>query len=510
MFTGCNSEDKGSNINTSDELKVAKNTDQVTLKLLFMQDYYGNGDKPNTKTVLEEIEKRVKNNINVKLDFTWINPVDYYNKIPTLFSSGEDVDAFYVPGISTFDLKKMARDGQLKDITQLFPEFAQDLYSSYSPEELASVKVDGKIIAVPSLYPMFYGRYVIVREDLMKKYNIPEIKTFDDYETYLKTIKSNENGIIPGKIQGHNSVNIFAGAYDYVVLDRFKNLVYKWDDPDMKVTTWEQTPEFRQVIGYITEWNKNEYMDFTDSAIPAIMDGIIKGDISSFIFSPEVCSSYSVQDIVFSINHSIELSEKQNFKVKEYLLYPDKKVQRIKSSGELWVGGSMAFCAKSKNTERVLMFLNWIQENQENYDLFMYGISGKDYLLKDSQYKLPTNSNDSTAYLGWIGRNAFRNLKYERYPYGYPAQAKEWYTELISMNAKFAPSEGFVPDYNSIPIKYNSSAFLDDFERPLSSGTFDQNQTDKILERYKNEGVNVFIKSIQDQLDKWMKEGNKS
>ena len=153
------------------------------------------------------------------------------------------------------------------------------------------------------------------------------------------------------------------------------------------------------------------------------------------------------------------------------MLYPDQKVQRIKSTGELWVGGSLAFNSKSENTERALMFLDWIHQNQANYDLFMYGIECRDYIIQNSQYDFPENMNNiNDAYVGWAGRSIFSDLSFERYPLGYPENAKQEYSNFILEKTAFAPTDGFIP---AITSHFNDRAFLDDFERPMAYGTFD-------------------------------------
>ncbi len=43
--------------------------------------------------------------------------------------------------------------------------------------------------------------------------------------------------------------------------------------------------------------------------------------------------------------------------------------------------------AKSENAEDVLRFIEWVHASQENYDLFVYGIEGKDYTIENGRLK---------------------------------------------------------------------------------------------------------------------------
>ena len=81
------------------------------------------------------------------------------------------MDAFFVPGLQSFDFVKMVRNDEVKDITKLLPANAPNLYKRLSDGYLPSATIDGRVIAVPSVYPMVFGRFAVIREDLREKYN---------------------------------------------------------------------------------------------------------------------------------------------------------------------------------------------------------------------------------------------------------------------------------------------------------------------------------------------------
>jgi hypothetical protein len=70
-----------------------------------------------------------------------------------------------------------------------------------------------------------------------------------------------------------------------------------------------------------------------------------------------------------------------------------------------------------RDPERVLMFIEWLQSSQENYDLLMYGI-------RDTNHRLQGNTLDisgldrKNVVCEWWGSEAFRNYEYER-PYSF-------------------------------------------------------------------------------------------
>lgn len=223
------------------------------------------GQQPkNWEAVRAEIESRSADIVNASLDFKWIEFQQYLQKIKIDDASGDVCDAYCLGKPDSFypDFTSLAREGKLKDISELFPEYAPVLFTKYSPEELEYASVDGKTYAVPSLSPMAYSTYLMVDDALHKKYDLPDITTLEQYEMYLKKIKENEPDKLPGTVANSvDSMSLFARAFDYVIVDEIQKLVYKWNDPEMKIIPWEQTPEFSEATGKITDWLNKGYMN---------------------------------------------------------------------------------------------------------------------------------------------------------------------------------------------------------------------------------------------------------
>lgn len=486
-----------------------KQLNEATLTFYFMYFGNGNGEKPDTRLVLDEIERRTRQSLNVKLDFRWFDPRNYSSKIRTMFSSGEPIDAFFCgrPDPNLFDIKEMTQNGELKDITKLFPKYAPSLSQKYTNDQLACAKIDGKLVAIPSLYPMPYCTHVLVREDLREKYGIPVIKTMDDYERYLAAVKENETDIIPGKICGI-TLELFPQMYDYAVLDYFKRLVYKWDDPQMTVMAWEQTPGFLDTVQRITSWYDKGYLHIDNGrdlwGIFRTM--MLNGKLASCMLPAAISIGEPIEAIVYKINNDLKINSGQG-EVNAYALYPEKKVQVLSPIGDIWATGSIAFNAASSNTERALMFLDWIQQSQENYDLFMYGIKDKHYILKDDQYAMPEGMTaNENLYFGWTGRNAFRSITLERLPYGFPKFIKDDYIEYMGNNTRYAPHEGFYPDYSSVALTAagRDHDFFYSYDSPIITGQIKLSDIEEAIKESKKSDINELVRVVQEQLSTWI------
>jgi putative aldouronate transport system substrate-binding protein len=160
----------------------------------------------------------------------------------------------------------------------------------------------------------------------------------------------------------------------------------------------------------------------------------------------------------------------------------------------------IAIPQSSQNTERVLMFMNWLESDQENYDSVMYGIKGETYNLKGEEVV------DPTACLSWAWRAPFLNEKLER---GNPAISKkdlDNYIDTVKQIAKYPPHTGFVPDYTAVKDIANRREveYLNIGMRMFVKNDLTQDDINKYIQNEKDSGVDELIANIQKQLDEWV------
>jgi putative aldouronate transport system substrate-binding protein len=500
LIPGCNS----TPVTTQEQETTGEEWPLATLTFYFPQ--LTGGAKPDAKLVLSEMESMTASLLNIKLDFNWISPGLYAKTIAEKIASGGALDAFYcgLPGQGLLDFTVMAREGLLADLTDALPTYAPALFSQYDQNDLDCALVDGNLVAIPPLFPMADNIYAIVRQDYMEKYGLPAIKTFDDYGQYLATVKQNETGIIPGKI-ADSTVALFARASGYAIFDKENFLVYRWNDDTIQIIPWEQTAEFRNVAAYLSDWAENDYLELAAQGVGNIWnagDMIINGKISSFLFAGEYRVGETIGFVEYSLNNYLK-SNRIPGEIAAYRLYPDLQAQRLNPVGNGLTTGSIAISAETDDVDRILMFLDWVQSSQEHYDIFMYGIEGKHYQLQGEQIDFPEGVTiDQNTYLGWDGRQAFKNLAYERFAAGLPSEAKESYTENIRTNTVLAPHEGFYADYSHIAelLEQRRQAIIAEIEFPLLTGVFDLNDIDILVGQLKKSGTDDIIADLQTQI----------
>ncbi|MEN6315118.1 MAG: DUF3502 domain-containing protein [Clostridiaceae bacterium] len=262
----------------------------------------------------------------------------------------------------------------------------------------------------------------------------------------------------------------------------------------MKIIPWEQTSGFKETAGFVSRWFANGYMEISSQ----------QKETASFIYRTGNLYEGPI---------GIDLFNDGN--MEEYILhilYKNEKTQR-KSPFNASTIGAVAFNSNSKDTERALMLLDWIQSSQENYDLFNYGIENRHYLLKNNRIDMPEGISISDNPYWWhrltdyLLNFAFMNIHFHRQSVD-DTRPDDYYKTLMEYAqsyTSYAPHEGFYPDYSEIRtecvkrMQVYTKRISDSFKR----GIFDTSQADSVIEELKNAGTDQIVNEIQRQLDQW-------
>lgn len=465
-------------IKTIDE-ELTSSLPSETLTVCFI------GSEPSSaKSVLAEVQSRLKSTLNVKLDFKWIQSRNYPQEISTLMSSGQSIDAFQVAGSQQYDLlNTFIKQGSIMDITSLLKDKAPKLYALYGDKGFVNVTYDGKVMGLPNNFPRSGRICAVMNESTAQKYNVQTLKTFDDLEKLLQSLKESNDGKSPVAFN-KNTFDLFGEAFGYINISPY--LVYKQDDPNMKLVPWEQTNDFRKAVQTIQNWSDNKY--FTATALRYLssmnqLDTINRDMVDVVLTDWDYAQSY------------IHTHTGTAIKLKIFPLYPDKLTS---IPGDY---SAMAIYKNSKHAERVLKLFQWIQQSQENYDLFMYGI-------KDENYKLDNNrvsfTDDKSRYFGWDGSTTFININFTHLSVSDPQNFLEEYKKVTEGGTKYAPSSGFKPDYSAVQTQVNNR--LQSFNSMTQmlygfgiSGTY----IDEFINNNKTAGIDQVVTEVQKQLDQW-------
>ncbi len=394
-----------------------------------------------------------------------------------------------------FDLESLYEEGKIKDITQLFIENAPNYFSLFSREELETVSYKGKILAVPSYsLPETKRLQAIIRKDVPEELKISSIGSFSEFEL-LDKVRKNKPELVPTVITpfkpaptsvdlpGPSVLDIFAEAAGYTILSSGDlEIVYRTDDPDIKLLDWKQTPEYKKGVETFMNWRRKGYADVSMnkrkwSEYASIIS--YKGD------------SEKISNLVME-----ETGKPAEFV--EFELYPDLITTRTFDPGNIVV-----FSSKSEKTEKALAFVDWLMTDREAYNLFVYGIQGKDYTLDEKNHVkllIPEGYTENDIYFNIHKSWSLVNNKLD-------IQDEELFREksrYVESKSRYMPHLAFRIDINSILRSYSnfSSADRRRFERSYVAGNKTLEELDEFLKEQKKI-TDPILQEIQKRLDEW-------
>ncbi len=382
------------------------------------------GDRPaDFDMVYEQVNKKLKEDINAKLTVHFLGWGEFSDKYPLLFATGEEFDLIYTSE-SCFYNQTVTKGGFMEITEELLKQYAPVTWEKTRPERWEQVRVNGKIYMLPYTKPEYSNNAYVVRGDLMDKYGIKEIATFEDFVKYLDAVAANESDLIPyddgSQFNRGNLANIKVGALNTlapVIMNT--QLTYNFSDPsDLKLFNFVEQPEYLEYLKIAREWSKKGY--WTQDAI--VNQNTVK---DSFINGKSASAIVNLGDA-----NSIYMLTKKDHPEWDVRIFDT--LDGSKTIARTGRANGMAINANSKNKERALMLLDLFKFDQEYYELTNYGIEGKHWERKDD--------------------NRFNTLPdFQNFP---PVAACPWgwMTEGYEKTA-----EGAVPNFDDIMNEWNSN-----------------------------------------------------
>ncbi|AYB43200.1 extracellular solute-binding protein [Paenibacillus lautus] len=247
-------------------------------------DPFGKYDPPiqldAVRFVGEEVKfpsgQDIKNNVwtdlykemGINLNYKWVvtGQEQYESKMNIAIASNDLPDIMQV---TPEQLRQLADAGQLADLTPAFENYASDDLKQVMEIEknaLPSATFDGKLLAIPSTQPVIGGSAPLlwVREDWMKKLNLPEPNTMDDLAAIAEAFakqdpdgngKADTYGLALTKDIGLNSssVGFFNG---------FGGFPQIWiEDAEGQLQFGSIQPEMKEALAKLQDMFKNKLID---------------------------------------------------------------------------------------------------------------------------------------------------------------------------------------------------------------------------------------------------------
>ncbi|GFZ90450.1 ABC transporter substrate-binding protein [Paenibacillus marchantiophytorum] len=492
LFTGCTQTDnKGVESTPSNKASATPapaSGKPDTSKPVNLTMYLTNPKSDDIQILEDELNKMLKQDINTTVKISLLTNDAY----KLMLTSGEDFDLAY--SASWLNYADNARKGAFKEITPEMLKTYAPLTAIEEKAKLSSGYVDGKMFGLPAPITNYYYNLFLVRGDLMKKYNAPDIKSLDDLGVFLDAVKKNEPNIIPfnlGKNDSWMLPAVFYGSNDITApgaANSTSPIQLRKGDNSLKLNYALDMPEVVQFLKTMKDWKEKGFWAKNTLANPVSIGDSFKNGKSAVSFAGTVDGA--------NASYFDFAKEHPDWDVRVFPAFFKGSVDAYSYSNN-----SMVIGAKSKNAERALMVLDLLRNNEKYNVLSKYGVEGKHYTL---------NAEGKISYPGPSFQGGVWGVSNDKF-IKTPAVTMPNYADLINdekKRYKANPLVDFVLNTKDISdVAANIANLYTQYGTPLFMGFVDD--VDKAAETYKQKlkeaGVEKYVDATKAQMDEYMK-----
>ncbi len=503
VISGCSSgsgssggESKGKGSST--EAGASGNSDTSEYRKLKVYTV-GSFPQKDSKAVVDEINKYLKEKINAEIDFQGLPWSSWAEKMTLAYQSGEQVDLTFAPNWA--DFANNVAKGAFLPLDELLDKYGQGIKETLDPRFLEGGTVNGKIYAIPTNKEIGESHTIMFKKELIDKYgfDVNTINTLEDLEPWLETIKKNEPGIAPIWLAGSGSdtlgyfdktrisiqddfrYELVAGAPAVILLDT------KTDK--MIVSTMDSEAAIYRIKLY-HDWYKKGYINQDSATTKTSTEDALKAGKTWMKFGSDKPDS----DKEDSLATGIELVK---------LAGKDPEISTASVSNSM-----MAIGRTSVDPERTMMLLNLLHTDKHLINLIDFGVEGRQYVKVEGQenfIKLPDGVK-SRVDTGWAPgiEWMFGN---QTLTYLWEGESADKWEKFKEYNNKAHKMKSFGFNFNTGAVKTEVSIIsniVKEYRPILETGTLD---ADKVLKEYneklKANGIEKIRDEAQKQYDEW-------
>lgn len=441
----------------------------VTVKWLIPGDKQQDHDK-----VMEDLNKKIKEKINVELDLELIPQGEFNDKVKLASTAGEDFDLVFTANwLNSFD-QNMSRDAFLP-ITDLLDEYGQGIKEAIPDWLLDVSRVNGEIYAVPNQQIIARQLGVVVQKEYAEKYNLDMTSMTDirELEPFLDEIVANEPNLIPidSRVDAvlERDYESFANGAAYINKNEEDGTVYSYTDV------------LEEQLRLDHEWYEKGYIR---QDIATVTDN--SADVKA--------NRYVVSLSSWKPGIDAEWTQRQGI---DYIAIPIEGAYIKATSG---IETMTAINVNAAHPQEAMKLLNLVYTDKDIYNEILYGIEGEHYnKVGDNRAEIIEGTAYNMSAYAWKLGNQFN-------AWLMPGQADDLWeqTDELNRTAEVSPLRGFV--FNSEPIQAELAQF-DAVVKEFKYGQYTTDDIDQFIEDYKTKleqaGVPAIVEEVQNQIDEW-------
>lgn len=456
--------------------------------------------QPDMQMVYDEINKYVKDTINVDVQMHGMTRDDYQQKIPTIMAAGGDWDICFTSGNLNQYLPNVAKNA-FAPLNDLLDTNGKEL-KEFIPQSLwDAVSVNKQIYGVPMYKEIGHSIGLFIDQGIADECGI-DVSTLKDFKTFndaLYTVKEKMPDVMPYALDNSSDmtwlpIETIANDWDLPAvlnipwLDTYKSA---GDDNGKKVFNPYEQPEFKNMVDTIHQW-------WNDGLVPKDPLGWKdKNDTemkAGHVFAMNMWTAP---------NYDAVLSHDTG---RTWTWLP---VYDAIFAGSDAFGGLNAINANSKNKEAAMKFLNLLNTDIKLGDLMKHGIEGTHYVLNADGQADPSQiaGYDATAPVQPYNQSSawqYFTIFNQHWDVSYPKDIANIY---LAWNDSSKPSPNLGFTYDSANMTGQIAALqttIGQYSDALMYGTADPSvQLPEFISKMKANGSDELIADVQAQLDAW-------
>lgn len=499
MLTGCGStatnETTSQNTSNTDvtttesDAKAVDLSEHVDLKMYLL------GDRtPDFDEVYGKINEILEEKLNCSLSVDFLSWGEHDTKYSLLFSSGEDFDLIFTASSWGHYEQTVALGGFYPLSEDFIKTYAPDIWNVVPEMAWSQAKIDGTIYMVPNYQNEFGSDVLAVRGDLMEKYGIDKITSWDELVKFYEACAADGQYAALGapsyqyrESKGYGLVSGTPKAGELI-------LYHSQDPSDTTVTSlvdWEDFAAYCKQVKELADagaWS-SDVLNSNDER----QAGLLTGRTAAMIWNLGSCRSYAKQ------------AEAEHPEWKMTIVDPNASLPKKVNS---YINNGVAINNNSKNKERAMMVLNEFYTNPDVYDLASLGIEGKHWeAVGDNEYKVIDESGfgvDSNCNWGWTNCTIKRTEHLENktnVDNVHEAILESWNNNVKPEH----PLDGFSFDATKVSTQFAAvEAAVSMYYDPLMNGLVDD--VDASIEELRSALNSAGMQDIMDEVNRQITE----
>lgn len=449
------------------------------------------GSTPKDIQIVEdEINKISVPKVNVKVKLLPIGAGQYGQQLNLMLSGGEKLDI-----VSVFydSFGGFVSKGQLLELDDLVAKYGKGVSSVIDKEYLKSGTVNGKLYAITGNGSFAGSNGIAMRKDLVDKYNIDisKIKTLDDFDGVLKTLKSKEPNL-PLMISPLPGQGVLGTYQTWDNLGDNLGVLMNYGE-NLKVENLYETSEYSSLIKKMRSWYSAGYIAKDVATSKASATDLFKAG-----------KAFAQSDPL-----GIYIDEENSVNYAQPMVSVNlTKVFTSTMSAQIHQWG---IARNSEKPDKTMQLLDLMYTSKEINNLLSWGIEGKHYAKTsvDNVIDYPSGVDAKTTGYGLNMGWQFPNQNIANVWKGTPAD--KWSkAKTYSDSSVKSKAMGFVFDSSSVKTEVAGlTNVINQYKSPLESGIVDPDKMlPEFISKLKDAGIDKVIAEKQKQLDAWATTNN--